>query len=362
MIYGNIVEYTSTLTINGVSSNVGMKELKARVSPEMEMPGAYYIALLFVGVAFIVLFITSLETFSKKINEYKFDIPIKIKGATLYIKFSKKYKAIKESDLLFENMDRLIMDVADTIFLKEREPIIRIVDEGENTVEYRLQTDKNEDFTNKYFQISIRLSLFSNAKVPVLQIDGFISDNENASEMTNENIGYRMEGYFLSCGGEEAEAIRKSIEGLDLTYKGLKYPGYTIPSNVRLIGICPHCKKPFAFHAYSIYMAQIDIAYSNDGQDVCQISDFDINKESWEYSEDGKVFRYYNSFSCPHCGTPYIDYKNHPEMKSFGVSGCVHLGKTSYNMQQLNQKEQDMNAPTDNTFEQESELKKNTYL
>ena len=55
-----------------------------------------------------------------------------------------------------------------------------------------------------------------------------------------------------------------------------------------------------------------------------------ITEYQRSYEEDGKTFRYYNSFCCPHCGAPYIDYKKNPGMKQFGVSGCVHLGRKAY--------------------------------
>lgn len=112
--------------------------------------------------------------------------------------------------------------------------------------------------------------------------------------------------------------------------KALKYPGYTTPSNVRLVGICPDCGKSFCFHGYACYMMQCDAAYSDDGLDCCQISDFNIDKDNWTYEADGKTFRYYNSFCCPHCGAPYIDYRKFPEQKVFGVSACVHLGRKVY--------------------------------
>lgn len=112
--------------------------------------------------------------------------------------------------------------------------------------------------------------------------------------------------------------------------KGLKHVGYTTPANVRLIGICPECKKSFAFHGYANYMAQNDVAYSDDGLDAFVIQEQDIDKENWTHEQDGILFRYFNSFNCPHCGTPYIDYKNYHEMKVFGVSTCVHLGRKPY--------------------------------
>ena len=148
--------------------------------------------------------------------------------------------------------------------------------------------------------------------------------------MTVNDTGYRMEGHFLACA-ETAGVVRyEMVRGRDLPAKGLKYPGYTTPSNVRLVGICPSCGKSFCFHGYAFYMMQNDVAYSDDGLDCCEILPYDIDKENWVYETEGKTFRYYNSFNCPHCGTPYIDYKSYPEDKVFGVSGCVHLGRKAY--------------------------------
>ena len=88
--------------------------------------------------------------------------------------------------------------------------------------------------------------------------------------------------------------------------------------------------KSFAFHGYSFYMIQRDVAYSDDGMDCCEITAYNIEKENWSCEIDGKTFRYYNSFNCPYCKSPYIDYKKHPENKVFGVCGCVHLGRKHY--------------------------------
>ena len=148
--------------------------------------------------------------------------------------------------------------------------------------------------------------------------------------MSREDVGYRMEGHFLACGGADAVRRYEMNRGKDLPMKGLKYPGYTTPSNIRLVGICPDCQRSFTFHGYAFYMMQSDVAYSDDGLDVCVIDEYNIEKESWSYEVDGKRFRYYNSFCCPHCGSAYIDYRADPGQKVFGVSGCVHIGRTYY--------------------------------
>ncbi len=214
--------------------------------------------------------------------------------------------------------------------LTEKEPRISLYEDGAKTREYLLETEGDEDFTGKYFLISVRLGMLGTPAVPVAQIDGFISDTSEERQMTRDDIGYRMEGHFLACGGESGKQRYEMTRGQDLQMKGLKYQGYTTPSNIRLMGVCPDCGKSFCFHGYAFYMVQNDVAYSDDGLDCCEIAAYDIDKENWSYETEGKVFRYYNSFHCPHCGTPYIDYKKHPENKVLGVSGCVLLGKKCY--------------------------------
>lgn len=214
--------------------------------------------------------------------------------------------------------------------LAEKEPVITLYEDGVKTRTYRLETEKDEDFTGKYFRISIRMGPQGNPSVPVAQIDGFISDTPEDRKMTLQDVGYRFEGHFLACGGESTKMRQEMNLEQDLPVKALKYPGYTTPSNVRLIGICPECGKSFCFYGYGFYMGQNEVAYSDDGLDCCQVSAHDVAREDWKCEVDGKTFRYYNAFCCPHCGTPYIDYRKFPETKKFGVSGCVHLGRKVY--------------------------------
>lgn len=214
--------------------------------------------------------------------------------------------------------------------LTEKEPVLCLYEDGIKTREYRLQTKDGEDFTGKYFLISVRLGMTGVPVALTAQIDGFISDTPEQRKMTMGDIGYRMEGHFFNYNGGAGKQWYEMSRGQDLPMKGLKYPGYTTPANIRLIGICPDCGKSFCFHGYAFYRSQSDVAYSDDGLDCCEIRAYNIDKDTWSLEADGKTFRYYNSFNCPHCGTPYIDYKRHPENKVFGVSGCVLLGRTAY--------------------------------
>lgn len=251
-------------------------------------------------------------------------VPVKINGTAIYIN-SALIKQWLEKNFLSSQFELL-----GVMPLSEKEPIITLYEDEVKTREYRLQTENDEDFTGKYFHIGVRIGKQGNPAVLAAQIDGFVSDTQQDEKMTDKDIGYRMEAYFLTCCGETAKMRYEMIRGQDLPMKALKYVGYTIPSGVRLIGICPDCGKSFCFHGYCVYMGNCDAAYSDDGLDCCQISNPNISKDDWTYGEDGKTFRYYNSFACPHCGTPYIDYRKFPENKKYGVCGCVHLGRKMY--------------------------------
>lgn len=248
--------------------------------------------------------------------------PIIIKGTGIYFK-SKEYFS-------WGNPDNEHFETESSVHLSTKKPIISLYEDGVRTTDICLQTENDEDFTDKYYLIKVRVSLFGEDKVPCMQIDGFISDTPDKEKMGSDDIGYRVEGLFLLCGGKKSKELTDMKRGTDLVDKGLRYPGYTTPSNVRLIGFCPECNNSFAFHSYAFYMGQSDVAYSDDGTECYRIDEWDIDKEKWFHEQDGKTFRYYNSFSCPHCGAPYIDYKNNPDMKKFGVAGCVHLNHKTF--------------------------------
>lgn len=257
-------------------------------------------------------------------SENKHLVPVKLNGTEIYINSDVLKQWLKQNRLHPQFEFEGIMS------LSEKEPVITLYEDGVKTREYRLQTENDEDFKEKYFHISVRVGWQGDPCVLAAQIDGFISDIQQEHQMKEKDIGYRMEAHFLSCCGEDAKKRYEMLRGQDLPMKALKYVGYTIPSTVRLIGICPECGKSFCFHGYCVYMGNCEAAYSDDGLDCCQIQNPNISKDDWSYEENGKIFRYYNSFSCPHCGTPYIDYKQFPQNKKYGVCGCVHLGREIY--------------------------------
>ncbi|MBE6713475.1 MAG: hypothetical protein E7580_08215 [Ruminococcaceae bacterium] len=287
-----------------------------------------------IGLFFIPLLFFAFKTDGSKemlrkedliLHIYESLIPVQTSGQCILLHSEAFLKWYKGTNAPFE--------CTATLPLTSAAPSIHLLEDDQAVREYVLETEGKEDFTDKFFQSSIRLSVMGSPAAPVALIDGFISDTPEDRKMNYSDVGYRMEVYFLACGGKNSETRYEMNRGQDLPQKALKYAGYTTPSNVRLIGVCPYCKKSFAFHGYAFYMAQSDVAYSDDGLDCCEIRAQGIDKENWVYTVEGKTFRYYNSFNCPHCGTPYIDYQKFPQNKVFGVSGCVLLGKKPYHDQ-----------------------------
>ncbi|MBE6763431.1 MAG: hypothetical protein E7553_03625 [Ruminococcaceae bacterium] len=262
------------------------------------------------------------QTVERLLNNW---LPIRIEGQTVAI----------NSEAFFLWMEHGKQEDAQYIVsaampLSQKEPVITLREDGVKTREYVLQTEDGEDFSGQYFLICVRLGVIGKPPVPVVQIDGYLSQTPEERAINADDVAYRMEGHFLACGEEVSQTYYAKTRGQDLAAKGLAFPGYTTPANVRLIGICPSCGKSFAFHSYAFHTVKSDVAYSDDGLDCCEFRMREMDKAAWSCEIGGKIFRYYNSFCCPHCGQAYIDYKAHPETKVFGVSGCVHIGHTAF--------------------------------
>ena len=251
-------------------------------------------------------------------------VPVRVQDANVYLQVSDFFM------WKFLHLDVSEFEYKGVIALTEKQPTIHLYENEELVQDYVLQVQKNEDFSGKYFLMSVRLHLGNRVNIAVCQIDGFVADTNEDVKFTIEHVGYRFEGYLLKAGGHLAKKAYDEQRGKDLYAKGLRYPGYITSSNVRLLGVCPACGKSFVFHGYNYPHAQCEPAYSEDGLDTYEIADPTIDKETWSVEKDGKIFKFYNSFNCPHCKESYIDYKKYPDMKVFGVLGCVHLGKEAY--------------------------------
>ena len=236
-----------------------------------------------------------------------------------------------------------------TMRLSDRAPVISLYEDDILIHKYTLEPDK-KDFTNKYFHVCVNFHMsFADDSLPIVQIDGYVSDNAKPIEMSPEDVGFRFEGYFTKRGGLAAENAYASIRGKDLIAKGLERPGAITPQNVRLICVCPECRQSFVLSSLNLPHMACEPFYSENGLDMCvvptqRIEEHGLKNEKSTFTLDEKVFNYYNSLNCPHCGVPYIDYKKYPDMKNFGNLGYFLSGKKVYVLANLPDKTEQDNA------------------
>ena len=249
-----------------------------------------------------------------------------------------------------EEGEQFQFDFRFVLGLFEKTPYISIIDKGNETA-FRLDNLENEDFSDKFLCVKGR-GMYRD-RVATLNFEGVVIQSpENASDALFsllDTIVYRFETYFVDCeNDEETRKAKESLKGLDVDYKGLRFKGYITPANYRCVAICPECNKSFVFHTLNYHMADTEPVYSDDGQYTAKLATPPKDKINWSLTFDGKTYRYYNSFCCPHCGAPYIDYNNHHDLKQSDNVGCVHLGSRDIllsALSELNLEEPDRFAP-----------------
>lgn len=256
-------------------------------------------------------------------NEAK---PITCEGETVYINTPLLNRILTKNE--HYNFKRIIL-------LKGENPVIKLCENGVVTREYKIETEENEDFSDKFFKM--KMSVYYD-KVNCLAVltEGYVTDTlETAANKDTDDtrITYRFEKHFLERNTKNiCQASYERTAGKELESKGLRFPGMTVSSNLRCVGICQKCEKPITFHTYNVSKQFAEPVYSDDGCDVYLLKEKISERRllTWNKTVDGKVFRYYNSFCCPNCGEPYIDYRKYKELKRSGNLACVLLGRNVY--------------------------------
>lgn len=102
---------------------------------------------------------------SKPVRKNANNAPAEFEGTNIYVDSSVLMKWLTDNP-------KSQYELQGVLALTEKEPTITLYEDGEKTQEYRLQTEGEEDFTGKYFLISLRMSLMGALLLPVVQIDG----------------------------------------------------------------------------------------------------------------------------------------------------------------------------------------------
>ena len=291
-----------------------------------------------------------IETEKEELNEYKPVVERAVEKVFLSFEGQNIILLDELFDSIGEDASGFFFNFRGLLLLKEKTPVINIIEKGSVKASYRLDNFDAEDFENKYLYIAGRGRYYEG--VAALNFDGVIVeypiDADDSLFNKLERIVYRFETYYADIdNNEKAWLCYEQTAGLDIDLKGMIRAGHITPANYRCIGICRSCKNTFVFKALNFPMAHCEPVYSNDGQTTAKLSTVPRDKNNWSITLNNITFRYYNSFCCPHCGAPYIDYDNHRELKKFGNLGCVHLNKEEMQISALSELSNENADPLD---------------
>jgi hypothetical protein len=210
--------------------------------------------------------------------------------------------------------------------LHESEPTIRVFENKKLRREYHMDTlSENPDLTGQFFHSSIRV-----LKNSAIMIDGIISKDQNKFPNWKDNNfeAIRLQPFFLSDNEQENEKLK----GTGLFQRGLHFSGTVTPSGVRVICICDSCQKSFTLQHFHAGFSEAQYFYSTDSKKTLIVPYGQIEKMPNQLQEtiDEKTleeieqllpkstngnFKYYNSFRCPHCSSPFIDFEKHKDIR-----------------------------------------------
>jgi hypothetical protein len=258
--------------------------------------------------------------------------------------FTKPHKRIiieEDNISIHNNRDNIGKPIElDTVFkLRQLTPEIKVYENNQLTRLYRIDTlFTNSDLSGQFFHSTIRI--LENSAV---MIDGIISTSKTSfPKLTDDDYeAVRFQPFFLSNANE------KNIQliGKGLFERGLHFTGTVTPTTVRCVCICDNCNQSFCLQHFHAGFSELQYFYSSHSKQTLIVpysaiigmptqlqeeSDFSMIVEiekKLPRSDDGH-FRYYNSFRCPHCLAPFIDFE-----KNRGMRPKEYYGNTLLNHQ-----------------------------
>lgn len=150
--------------------------------------------------------------------------------------------------------------------------------------------------------------------------------------------GVRFQPFFLPGANVDLGQFR----GQGLFRRGLHFSGTITPGWVRLSCECDECRQSFQIQSFHAGFGNAGYMYSASGLYTIIIdgtepgappalgeADPETTAElegRLPLAPDGTRFGLWESFRCPHCGAPYIDYRAHPELREAEYYGNYHIG------------------------------------
>jgi hypothetical protein len=245
--------------------------------------------------------------------------------------FNRRHKRLSiEGDSIFiDNSNDNIgkAEEMETVFkLTQPTPEIKVYENNQLIRLYSIDTvSTNSNLIGQFLHSSIRI--LNNSAV---MIDGVISKSATTfPKWTDQKYeAVRLHPFFLSDVNDK----NKQLIGKGLFDRGLHFSGTVTPTTVRCVCICDNCRQSFSLQHFHAGFSETQYFYSSDSRETLLVPygaivnmptqlqetvDLATLKEvetKLPKSLDGD-FRYFNSFKCPKCLTPFIDFERNPEMR-----------------------------------------------
>jgi hypothetical protein len=240
------------------------------------------------------------------------------------ISFKKPGRIIIEgNNILINNQNKNVGQSVerDPIFeFHESLPQIQVFEDDILTRKYKIETlATNPSLEGQFLHASIRILPNS-----ALMIDGIISADGATFPKWDERSyeAIRFQPFYLSNANENNLALK----GKGLFERGLHYSGTVTPSAVRCICTCDYCSESFTIQHFNAGFSEVQYFYSTNSRETIivpydSLQDMPVQlqkeidplalreAEAIPSNGDG-LFKYYNSFKCPHCFAPFIDFAN----------------------------------------------------
>jgi len=259
--------------------------------------------------------------------------------------FKKRPKRIEiQGDSIFignhnENVGKAVE--IDAVFnLSNSIPELKVYENGQLLRLFKIETlVTNADLSGQFLHSNIRVLANSG-----IMIDGIISRSDlEFPKWTDEDYeAIRFQPFYLTNANDN----NIHLKGKGLFERGLHYSGTITPTGVRNICVCDDCKKSFTIQHFHAGFSEVQYFYSADSRETLTVpygeienvpaqlqENIDlmqlqiIERELAEMSNKEQPFRYYNSFKCPHCFAPFIDFENNKAIRPKEYYGNTYINK-----------------------------------
>ena len=203
-------------------------------------------------------------------------------------------------------------------------PVLHVFEDGSLIRTFKIETLKeNPDLTGQYFHFSVRILEHEG-----VMMDGIISkDAEHYPDWQDTDYeGIRFQPFYLSSAAIE---FSNNLIGKGLFQRGIHFSGTVTPTTVRAVCVCDVCNVSFTVQHIHGGFSESQYFYSDDAKQTLIAGYHEIENIPTQLQKDidetaiaaleSKLpeptrgtgrYRYYNSFRCPHCAAPFIDFEN----------------------------------------------------